>query len=138
MKLQQSLFMDFNIEKVGENRIAMSHYFELNGDLMADPDIVVLVDKKNKLIIPDSYQQDNMQLYIDVDKHPEFISSLNLFISDWIKNIQNNHYKLKSIMTDERSYEVGIDDNKDIISFCKKNNIKHLLPKNLIKEGRER
>ena len=31
--------MDLNIENIDENRFAMAHNYELNGDLMADPDV---------------------------------------------------------------------------------------------------
>ena len=37
MKFTSPGFMDLNIEIIDENRLAIAHNFELNGDLMADP-----------------------------------------------------------------------------------------------------
>ena len=35
-------FMPVVIEQVGENQISIAHYYEQNGDLMADPEIIFL------------------------------------------------------------------------------------------------
>ena len=36
------VFMPVVVEQVGKNRISIAHYYEQNGDLMADPEIVFL------------------------------------------------------------------------------------------------
>ena len=50
MKFTSPGFMDLNIEIIDENRLAIAHNFELNGDLMADPDVEFTVDKENRLL----------------------------------------------------------------------------------------
>lgn len=42
-KVKSSGFMDLVIENVGVNQIAITHYYEQNGDLCQDPEIVFLV-----------------------------------------------------------------------------------------------
>lgn len=39
-------FMDLNVEIIDDDRFAMAHNYELNGDLMADPDMEFTVVKK--------------------------------------------------------------------------------------------
>ena len=81
-------FMDLNVEIIEENRLAMAHNYELNGDLMADPDIEFTVDKENRLLYSQSYQQDNLQFYERVDGDPFRANELNRFMNQWIHNIQ--------------------------------------------------
>lgn len=118
-------FMDLNIEIIDDNRYAMSHNYELNGDLMADPDVEFTVDKDNRLLYPESYQQDNLQFYQRVDKDPVAAHQLNEFMDEWLNNIQKNQYKVKAIYTEEQV----IENANDIRRFCKENNLANMAPK---------
>lgn len=118
-------FMDLNIEIIDDNRYAMSHNYELNGDLMADPDVEFTVDKDNRLLYPESYQQDNLQFYQRVDKDPVAAHQLNEFMDEWLNNIQENQYKVKAIYTEEQV----IENANDIRRFCKENNLANMAPK---------
>ena len=112
-------FMDLNIEIIDDNRYAMSHNYELNGNLMADPDVEFTVDKDNHLLYPESYQQDNLQFYQRVDKDPVAAHQLNEFMDEWLNNIQENQYKVKAVYTEEQV----IENANDIRKFCKENNL---------------
>ena len=118
-------FMDLNIEIIDDNRYAMSHNYELNGDLMADPDVEFTVDKDNRLLYPESYQQDNLQFYQRVDKDPVAAHQLNEFMDEWLNNIQENQYKVKAVYTEEQV----IENANDIRKFCKENNLANMAPK---------
>lgn len=118
-------FMDLNVEIIDDNRYAMSHNYELNGDLMADPDVEFTVDKDNRLLYPESYQQDNLQFYQRVDKDPVAAHQLNEFMDEWLNNIQENQYKVKAIYTEEQV----IENANDIRRFCKENNLANMAPK---------
>ena len=118
-------FMDLNVEIINDNRYAMSHNYELNGDLMADPDVEFTVDKDNRLLYPESYQQDNLQFYQRVDKDPVAAHQLNEFMDEWLNNIQENQYKVKAIYTEEQV----IENANDIRRFCKENNLANMAPK---------
>lgn len=118
-------FMDLNVEIINDNRYAMSHNYELNGDLMADPDVEFTVDKDNRLLYPESYQQDNLQFYQRVDKDPVAAHQLNEFMDEWLNNIQENQYKVKAVYTEEQV----IENANDISRFCKENNLANMAPK---------
>ena len=118
-------FMDLNVEIIDDNRYAMSHNYELNGDLMADPDVEYTVDKDNRLLYPESYQQDNLQFYQRVDKDPVAAHQLNEFMDEWLNNIQENQYKVKAVYTEEQV----IENANDIRRFCKENNLANMAPK---------
>ena len=36
------------IENIGFGHISVAHYFESNGDLMAEPDVVLFIDQEEK------------------------------------------------------------------------------------------
>ena len=118
-------FMDLNVEIIDDNRYAMSHNYELNGNLMADPDVEFTVDKENSLLFPESYQQDNLQFYQRVDKDPVAAHQLNEFMDEWLNNIQENQYKVKAVYTEEQV----IENANDIRKFCKENNLANMAPK---------
>lgn len=118
-------FMDLNIEIIDDNRYAMSHNYELNGDLMADPDVEFTVDKDNRLLYPESYQQDNLQFYQRVDKDPVAAHQLNEFMDEWLNNIQENQYKVKTVYAKDQV----IENANDIRRFCKENNLANMAPK---------
>ena len=117
-------FMDLNVEIIDDNRYAMSHNYVLNGDLMADPDVEFTVDKDNRLLYPESYQQDNLQFYQRVDKDPVAAHQLNEFMDEWLNNIQENQYKVKAVYTEEQV----IENANDIRKFCKENNLANMAP----------
>lgn len=125
IKYGTPFFMDLNVENIDDNRYAMSHNYELNGDLMADPDVEFSVDKDNRLLYPESYQQDNLQFYQRVDKDPVAAHQLNEFMDEWLSNIQENQYKVKSIYTEDKI----IENANDIRKFCKENNLVNMAPK---------
>jgi hypothetical protein len=55
-KSQVPGFMDLNLDLLSRNgetiTVALSHYYEQNGDLIPDPDMVVRIDTKLKLWKP--------------------------------------------------------------------------------------
>ena len=122
LKYSTPNFMDLNIEIIGNNRIAISHYYEVNGDMMADPDVELIVDNLNKLLFPVTYQQDNMQVFYDVSTRPDMCASLNDFMKEWLTNVKANRYKIHEIKTDEMDLKFGRDD-ESIIKFCKEHDI---------------
>jgi len=89
-------FMPLTVESVGENRIAISHYYTQNGDSFADPDMEFVFDHEAKTLNARTFQQDNLnrfeQVVTDgiVDKALE--SELNDFASQWFKNIREQGY----------------------------------------------
>ena len=131
MKYSTPHFMDLNIEMFDENRYVMAHNYVLNGDLMADPDVEFIVDKDKELLLPQTYQQDNLQFY-EVADTPLKQNELNQFMNQWLKNIPEQKYKVNAIYTEKDE----ITNKKDIQKFCEQHGIEKMAPP--ISKGIER
>lgn len=107
LKLQAPGFMDLVIERIGDNRISLSHYYEQNGDLMADPDIEVIVDRDNGTIRGATFQQDNMGIYHSAYQGDKLVDDylakeLNEFLNQWLNNIKaQGHIPYKAYYSSE-------------------------------------
>ena len=133
IKYQKPGFMDLNIDLIGDNRIAMAHNFALNGDLMADPDVEMIIDNKKQRLYPQTYQQDTLGIYQTVEYDPDLKSDLNTFIKDWLSNIQDNHFKVSEIHTEEVILKTS-ENLQKVRSFCKEHGISSMSPNNKEKE----
>ena len=94
--------MAVHVEKIGQNAsgtvFSVSHYYELNGDLMADPDMTFLKGADGNYY-PLTFQQDNMGIYQgaavwdDEGKlkgyRPKMQADMTSFANIWMKNIKN-------------------------------------------------
>ncbi|MCI8792278.1 MAG: N-6 DNA methylase [Eubacterium sp.] len=91
-------FMPLTIEVVGNDRIAISHFIEENGDLLADPDMEFEVSHETKTLNARMYQQDTLRRFENVIQNgmvnEELEDELNEFAEQWFTNIQRNRYKL--------------------------------------------
>lgn len=89
-------FMPLTIEQVGDNFIAISHYYEQNGDAMADPDMEFAYDNDRKTLQARTYQQDALQRYDEVygddGYNEEMEEELNLFAHEWFQTIEKQGY----------------------------------------------
>lgn len=89
-------FMPLTIEQVGDNFIAISHYYEQNGDAMADPDMEFAYDNDRKTLRARTYQQDALQRYDEVygndGYNEELEEELNLFAYQWFQSIEKQGY----------------------------------------------
>lgn len=89
-------FMPLTIEQVGDNFIASSHYYEQNGDAMADPDMEFAYDNDRKTLQARTYQQDALQRYDEVygddGYNEELEEELNLFAHEWFQTIEKQGY----------------------------------------------
>lgn len=89
-------FMPLTIEQIGDNFIAISHYYEQNGDAMADPDMEFAYDNDRKTLQARTYQQDALQRYDEVygndGYNEELEEELNLFAYQWFQSIEKQGY----------------------------------------------
>lgn len=90
-------FMPLTVEQIGENRIAVSHYFTENGDAFADPDMEFVVDHEAQTLNARTYQQDKLNRFdrvvVDGIVNKVLEKELNLFASQWFKNIREQGYQ---------------------------------------------
>ena len=117
MKLRAPGFMDFVIEKLYDNRISLSHYYEQNGDLMSDPDMELIVDPIHKTITAATFQQDNMAIYHEAYQgdqlvNPDLEDELNDFLGEWLTNISRQGHLLYKAY-----YAEGIDEENEEATF---------------------
>ena len=122
MKFETGGMMDFNVETLCDDRIALSHYGELNGDLMADPDVVCKVDNEHKMLIPETYQNDYLNVYETSEQGPRFIQDMNVFMQSWMKSLHANQYKVKEIYLENEQLNIR-ENEKEIYKYCKENGI---------------
>lgn len=128
MKYGTPNYMDLNIEIIGDDRLAMAHNYVLNGDVMADPDVEFTVDKKNRMLYPQTYQQDSLQYFERVDGDSARARELNHFMHEWLTNVVDQKYKVQTIYTEDK--ELSIKENPNVVrSFCKQNGIGMMAPK---------
>lgn len=104
-KSKRTGFMDFNLELIHQDKtgyyLAISHYYKENGDMIADPDMVVLVNLKHQTVIPLSYQ-DRYKYKTTYDDiyHRKLINVKELkaqssFLSFWLGNLKKQGHKIK-------------------------------------------
>lgn len=94
LKLESDLgFMTLSLDKIDSNSVAMAHYYEQNGDLMVDPEIVFDIDSKNKTLTAISYQQDGMSIYKTYEPDSDEQDNCNSFVDTWFNNISTQAYR---------------------------------------------
>src|SRR5262249_61411278 len=93
-------FMALAVEAIGPGArglpaVSVAHYYEQNGDLMRDPEMVFEVDAAGAFH-PVSFQQDNLGLYheaVFVDEagrvmvRPRLVKELTSFARVWDRNL---------------------------------------------------
>lgn len=91
-----------NLEEtfIGYPVYSITHYYEMNGDAMRDPDMKVYVDRQHGHVIPLYFRQDNapftpygvyeQEVFADdqaLRYYPKIASELDRFLRMWSKNI---------------------------------------------------
>lgn len=100
LKINNDPYMPLVIERIGEDVYTMSHYGEQNGDLMADPDMEILLIPETESAEALTFRNDYMGLYQEVRREidgkryisPKLRSELNRFLSQWLKNLKQQGF----------------------------------------------
>lgn len=74
--------------------ISIAHYFEMNGDLCQDPEMVVLINASDQTADAYSFQQAIPPIYREVYDDgnrvdPALKQNLNTFLETWLENLVN-------------------------------------------------
>ncbi|MGN0594642.1 MAG: YodL domain-containing protein, partial [Hominimerdicola sp.] len=127
-----------SLEWLDGDYLSVMHTYTLNGDLMRDPDIVLKVDFENETVSAISYENSGFGQYREYEDGSPGQRDTNRFMSDWLKNIEQQEYALSRAMVDypfeNDVYDIKINyKNGNIISvdgddraaedFIKKNKI---------------
>ena len=103
LKLKNPPYMDLNINQIhttdkGEIIISLAHNFVQNGDLMADPDMEIMVHP-HKMVEALTYQLDSLGVYQVVYPEPGKVypkrkTELNRFLNQWLSNLIDQGFKV--------------------------------------------
>lgn len=112
--------MDLNFDYVGKDErghiIALSHYFKQGGDLVADPDMQILVipekemaealSFQNQFLYQEVYEKENGVTYV----RPKLKRDLNSFLNQWLTNAINQGHHIDLSKGTQQSREDEIDE----------------------------
>ena len=76
---------DLTIEKIGDGRLSVGHYYTQRGDLMSDPEVVFVVDNSEWRAV--RYTQHPL-----AHEHDEAGLDLSEFLSTWGDNLRNQGF----------------------------------------------
>jgi len=96
LKIKSNGFMDLNIDKLSVNRIAMAHNRIVEGDVIADPDMEVLINFEYEIVYPVTYQDSfGYKEAYEVDETGEVVlvhektkKDLEEFFGQWLRNLK--------------------------------------------------
>ena len=107
MKFKSPGLMDLNVDKLTSDTIALAHNGIQNGDVMADPDLQVRINRPGKMAEALTFQNDYLGIFQEVypepgKYYPKLKKELNDFLNDWLKNmIEVQGYQLAEEDLDE-------------------------------------
>ena len=93
-------FMAVSVEIIGRSGlgplVSVAHYYEQNGDLMRDPDVVFLIGA-DRHVYPISFRQDNLGIYLEAAYVEDGVwkvrvkmqADLCSFCNMWMRNIDD-------------------------------------------------
>ena len=91
------VYMYVSVNQVAENQFSVAHYYEQNGDLCQDPDVVFLKSPSGRWF-PIMFQQANPPVYqepVEFDEdgtikgwRPRMLRDLVSFCNQWMENIE--------------------------------------------------
>ena len=90
LKMRSEGYMDLVVERLDDRRISVTHYGELNGDLMKDPDMEVILGPDGTWVRPVSFQNDYAGVYHEVrdDRDALLEADLAEFFGSWMDNLK--------------------------------------------------
>lgn len=121
-KSKSEPYMDLNFDFLhkdseGRYRIALSHYYEQNGDLIADPDMEIRIDPSMQMAEGLTYQDTYgyKEVYEERDGK-EYVNTalkreLNRFLNQWLNNLINQGHKIDLTRKEEEETE-GLEIEK--------------------------
>ena len=97
--VERLLHLDGASGNDGGIAVSLAHYFEQNGDMCKDPEMVVLIDPSQRMAeaftfemsLPPIYQQ----VFPEPGKfHPQLRKELNTFLRQWLNNLIDQRHSL--------------------------------------------
>jgi uncharacterized protein YqiB (DUF1249 family) len=110
VKLLSGGFMPLSLEVLYSHKrgyvISMTHYFEMNGDLVCDPDLELLMDVSNKELIPRAIQHSTghyQRAYFENEDGTVLVKrkavrELNEFLGQWLTNLIHQGFSYRDTL----------------------------------------
>ena len=99
-------FMDLNLDLLSRNdeiiTVALSHYYEQNGDLIPDPDMVIRINTKTETVEALTFQDTYVYREVYLDQNRVDLKAkkeLNEFLLQWLTNLIDQGHTLVPIDT---------------------------------------
>lgn len=98
-RLKSSGFMDLVIERLGDSRYSLSHYYEQNGDLVPDPDMEIRVFPDMRMAEALTYQDSFGFRCVHDDGKIDAAAKkeLNAFLEQWLTNLIEQGFRAGEI-----------------------------------------
>ena len=100
--------MDLNLDLLSRDdeiiTVALSHYYEQNGDLIADPDMVVRIDTKAETVEALTFQDTYTYREVYPDGSAVDLTAkkeLNEFLLQWLTNLFDQGHKLVPVVKED-------------------------------------
>ena len=100
-KLNSDALMDLNLDLLSREgnivRIALSHYYKQNGDMVADPDMEIIINTELMTANAMTYQDSMIFQSAEQDGgiNQELVNSLNEFLDQWLQNCIDQGHKIE-------------------------------------------
>lgn len=94
-------FMDLNLDILSKQnhfiRIALSHYYKQNGDMIADPDMEIIINAELMTANAMTYQDSMIFQSAEQDGciNQRLVNSLNEFLDQWLQNCIDQGHKIE-------------------------------------------
>ncbi len=100
-QLSSDALMDLNLDLLSREgnivRIALSHYYKQNGDMIADPDMEIIINTQLMTANAMTYQDSMIFQSAEQDGgiNQKLVNSLNEFLDQWLQNCIDQGHKIE-------------------------------------------
>jgi uncharacterized protein YqiB (DUF1249 family) len=110
LKIENHPYMSLTIEKVDENIISLCHYYEQNGDLMRDPEMVIKIYPERKMVESLNFRNDGAGIdqYV-YKKVNDFVvcsqqvkNEQNKFLRQWLDNLKKQGFYKEALKCEKK------------------------------------
>ena len=99
-KLSSDALMDLNLDVLSKQkniiRIALSHYYKQNGDMIADPDMEIIIN--TELMTANAMTYQDSMIFQSAEQgggiNQKLVNSLNEFLDQWLQNCIDQGHKI--------------------------------------------
>ena len=100
-QLHSDALMDLNLDILSRQknivRIALSHYYKQNGDMIADPDMEIILNTQLMTANAMTYQDSMIFQTAEQDGgiNQKLVNELNEFVDQWLQNCIDQGHKIE-------------------------------------------